>query len=75
MTVQAIIAAVVFAIGLAGFITSLCVGLAFKFTAVTIGIMVFFFVCTCVGLVAGIQVYGDKDKKMFSCWHGTSETV
>ena len=71
MSVQAIIAAVVFAIGLAGFITLLSIGLAFKFTAATIGIMVFFFVCTCVGLVAGIQLYGDKDKKVFSCWHGT----
>jgi hypothetical protein len=60
MNAKTVFSAILFVIGLIGFITTAVVGLATKFVIATVALMVFFFLAAIVGLLAIIQFKSEE---------------
>jgi hypothetical protein len=72
MNAQFVAACLMLFVGVAGFVTILTLGLVYKFGLVMIGLLVFFFVVSIIGLVTVVNKCGDSEDENvgLSCWHG-----
>lgn len=72
MNAQFVFACLMLFIGLAGFVTILTLGLIYNFGVVMIGLLVFFFVVSIIGLVTVVNKCGDSEDENvgLSCFHG-----
>ena len=72
MNGQFVAACLMLLIGLAGFVTVLTLGLIYNFGVAMIGLLVFFFVVSIVGLVTVVNKCGDSEDETvgLSCYHG-----
>jgi uncharacterized membrane protein len=72
MKAQTVFASLLLFIGLAGFVTTLTLGLVFNFGVEMVGLLVFFFVISIVGLLYVVKKIGDSEDETggLSCWQG-----
>ena len=72
MNGQFVAACLMLFIGLAGVVTVLTLGLIYNFGVAMIGLLVFFFVVSIVGLVTVVNKCGDSEDETvgLSCYHG-----
>jgi fatty acid desaturase len=72
MNAQIVFACLMLFVGLAGFVTTLTLGLIYNVGVVMIGLLVFFFVVAIVALVTVVNKYDDSENENIglSCWQG-----
>ena len=72
MKAQMVLSYILLSIGLVGFSATLTLGLINKFGVEMIGLLVFFFVVSIVGLVYVVKNHEEPEVNNvgLSCWHG-----